>query len=86
MAFHAIRAGEEEQYIAAGVEAVLTNESAQAMTSERRNPRRPPGELELIRTALSADAGRLRSSGGGRGAACEPWMKAGHHFDDDHHC
>ena len=39
MAFHAIAAGEGEQYIAAGVEAVSRTPARAAMTPEERNPR-----------------------------------------------
>jgi acetyl-CoA C-acetyltransferase len=38
MAFHAIRAGEGDQYIAAGVEAVSRAGAGAAMTPEQRNP------------------------------------------------
>jgi acetyl-CoA C-acetyltransferase len=47
MAFHAIRSGEGEQFVAAGVEAVSRTPPSAAMTAEQRNPRLDGSEGSL---------------------------------------
>jgi acetyl-CoA C-acetyltransferase len=53
MAFHAIRAGEGEQYIAAGVEAVSRTPPGGAMSVEARNPRLDGSEGSLYDVYIS---------------------------------
>jgi acetyl-CoA C-acetyltransferase len=53
MAFHAIRAGEGEQYIAAGVEAVSRTPPGGAMRVEDRNPRLDGSEGSLYDVYIS---------------------------------